>query len=108
MDFKVFAGIFSSVSDACFKCFICLQIYVANVSSGCSKTDRMSLLGDPPAAAGPGLDEASRGGRERSPCEVRRRGRRSDDTGPHVGVWNNGPSTGQVHILLYYYKKLNN
>jgi hypothetical protein len=35
MSFQVFSGVFVSVSDACFKCFICLQTYVANVSSRC-------------------------------------------------------------------------
>jgi hypothetical protein len=33
--FQVFHA---SVSDACFKCFICLQTYVANVSSECFKS----------------------------------------------------------------------
>jgi hypothetical protein len=28
----------SGVSDACFMCFICLQIYVASVASGCFKS----------------------------------------------------------------------
>jgi hypothetical protein len=27
-------GVFSSVSDACFKYFICIQMYVASVASG--------------------------------------------------------------------------
>ena len=34
MAFQVFSGVFASVSDACFKCFICLQMYVANVLFG--------------------------------------------------------------------------
>jgi hypothetical protein len=29
MVFHVFLGVFENVSDACFKCFICLQTYVA-------------------------------------------------------------------------------
>ena len=29
---------FSSVSDACFKCFICLQTYVASIAPGCFKS----------------------------------------------------------------------
>jgi hypothetical protein len=33
--FQVFSG---NVSDACFKCFICLQTYVASVVSGCLKS----------------------------------------------------------------------
>jgi hypothetical protein len=31
MTFQVFLGVFSSVSDACFKCLICLQTHDANV-----------------------------------------------------------------------------
>jgi hypothetical protein len=30
---SVFSGVFANVSDACFKCFICLQTYVASVVS---------------------------------------------------------------------------
>jgi hypothetical protein len=41
MTFQVFLVFFASISDACFKCFICLQTYVANASSGCFK----SILG---------------------------------------------------------------
>jgi hypothetical protein len=40
MAFQVFSGVFASVSEACFKCFICLQTYVANISSECFKVDR--------------------------------------------------------------------
>jgi len=36
--FKYFSGVFASVSDACFKCFICFQTYVAIVAYGCFKT----------------------------------------------------------------------
>jgi hypothetical protein len=36
--FQVFSGVFASVSDACFKCFICLQTYVASVASECFKS----------------------------------------------------------------------
>jgi hypothetical protein len=32
---------FASVSDACFKCFICLQTYVANVHLDVSKVNRV-------------------------------------------------------------------
>ena len=35
IDFQVFSGVFVSVSDACFKYFICLQIYVTSVASRC-------------------------------------------------------------------------
>jgi hypothetical protein len=37
MVFKCFSYVFASVSDACFKTFICLQTYVANVTSECFK-----------------------------------------------------------------------
>jgi hypothetical protein len=30
--FKCFSDVFASVSNACFKCFICLQMYVASVA----------------------------------------------------------------------------
>ena len=36
--FKCFSGIFTSVSDLYFKCFICLQTYVASVASECFKS----------------------------------------------------------------------
>ena len=38
MVLKCFSGVFASISDACFKCFICLQTYVASVASGCFKS----------------------------------------------------------------------
>jgi hypothetical protein len=38
MVFKCFSGIFASVLDACFKCFISLLLYVAAVVFGCSKS----------------------------------------------------------------------
>ena len=38
MTFQVFSGVFANVSDVCFKCFICLQTYVASVSSGYFKS----------------------------------------------------------------------
>jgi hypothetical protein len=34
---SIFSDIFANISDACFKCFICLQTYVANISSGSFK-----------------------------------------------------------------------
>jgi hypothetical protein len=37
--FHVFSGIFASVTDAYFKCSICLQTHVENASSGCFKVD---------------------------------------------------------------------
>jgi len=37
MVFKIFLGIFASVSNACFKCFICLLLYAATDTSGCFK-----------------------------------------------------------------------
>jgi hypothetical protein len=37
--FQVFSGVFfSSVSEACFKCFICLQMYVTTIVYGCFKS----------------------------------------------------------------------
>ena len=36
--FQVFSGVFASVSDTCFKRFVCLQAHVANVSSECFKS----------------------------------------------------------------------
>jgi hypothetical protein len=35
--FQVFLGVFASVLEACFKCFICLQIHVASIASVCFK-----------------------------------------------------------------------
>jgi hypothetical protein len=35
--FKYFLGVFTSVLDACLKCFICLQTYVASATSECFK-----------------------------------------------------------------------
>jgi len=37
-DFQVFSGVFASISDACLKWFICLQMYVASVASECFKS----------------------------------------------------------------------
>jgi hypothetical protein len=34
----VFKGVFASVLDACFKCFICLLLYVITVASRCFNT----------------------------------------------------------------------
>jgi hypothetical protein len=36
--FKRRPGVTTSVSNACFMCFICLQTYVASVASGCFKS----------------------------------------------------------------------
>jgi hypothetical protein len=47
MVFKVFSGVFASVSDSCFKCFICFQTYVASVASGVLHV----LQCNPPAVA---------------------------------------------------------
>ena len=38
MTFQVFSDVFASVLDACFKCFICIKTYVANISFGCYKS----------------------------------------------------------------------
>ena len=36
--FKYFSGVLASVSNAYFKCFICLLLYVATAASGCFKS----------------------------------------------------------------------
>jgi hypothetical protein len=58
---QVFQTYVSSVSNTCFKCFICLHTYVANVSSGCFKNRSGVAVGHPPATAGVQA-EGSRGG----------------------------------------------
>ena len=47
----MFLGVFSSVSSACFKCFICLQTYVATIVFDISKADRVLHLYSSPSAA---------------------------------------------------------
>ena len=42
--FQVFLGIFASVLDACFKCFIFLQTYVAKISSGILDVLKVDLV----------------------------------------------------------------
>jgi hypothetical protein len=37
--FQLFSCVFASVSETCFKYFICLQTYVASIASGCYKVD---------------------------------------------------------------------
>jgi hypothetical protein len=37
--FKCFSGVFASVSDACFKCFICFQTYIKICCMDVSKLD---------------------------------------------------------------------
>jgi hypothetical protein len=44
MVFKCFMCFFASVSDACFKHFICLQTYVASVVSECFKSKSVLYL----------------------------------------------------------------
>jgi hypothetical protein len=36
--FQVFLGVFANISNSCFKCFICLHMYVASVVSECFKS----------------------------------------------------------------------
>ena len=36
--FTMFSSVFASVSDACFKCFICLHMYTVSAVSGCFKS----------------------------------------------------------------------
>jgi hypothetical protein len=61
MVFKCFSGVFSSVSKACFKCFNCLQTYVATVVFGCLKTRSgvAFLLPSLPGLAGHPYDAAA-------------------------------------------------
>jgi hypothetical protein len=63
--FQVFLCVFLNVSDAYFKCFICLQTHVANVSSECIKS-RSDVRDSPAAAACYGAPPSSSGrlGRE--------------------------------------------
>ena len=42
LDVAYVCNIFSSVSEACFKCFICLLLYVAVLYLNVSKVDRVS------------------------------------------------------------------
>jgi hypothetical protein len=44
MIFKYFSGIFASVSDIYFKCFIYLLLYVATVASECFKSRSGTVL----------------------------------------------------------------
>jgi hypothetical protein len=44
MAFQVFSGAFASVSDVCFKCFIYIDTYVTNVSSGCFRSSSSVVL----------------------------------------------------------------
>jgi hypothetical protein len=75
MVFKCFSGTFASVLDACFKCFICLLLYVVIVASGCFK---------------------SRSSVAHRMCvgSSRRRGRRSGWRGRHPGRC--GPTAGAL------------
>jgi hypothetical protein len=49
---QVFQTYVSSVSNTCFKCFICLHTYVANVLSGCFKNRSGVAVGHPPSTVG--------------------------------------------------------
>jgi hypothetical protein len=51
MVFQVFSDVFASVSDTYFKCFICLQTYIANISSNYFKSRLGVANGDPPTVA---------------------------------------------------------
>jgi hypothetical protein len=59
--FQVFSGVFSSVLKACFKCFHCLQTYVATVVFGCfkSRSGVASLLPTFCYIVSPGVGRAS-------------------------------------------------
>jgi hypothetical protein len=52
-DFKCFSGVFVSVSDTCFKCFIYLQTYVASVASECFNSRSGVASPSSPSAASP-------------------------------------------------------
>ena len=49
----MFSDVFASVSDACFKCFICLQTYAASVASECFKSRSCVASPSSPSAALP-------------------------------------------------------
>jgi hypothetical protein len=44
-DFQMFSGVFASVSDACFKCFICLFFMLQLLHMDVSKVDRVVHMG---------------------------------------------------------------
>jgi hypothetical protein len=44
-DFQVFSGVFASVSDACFKCFICCLLYVQLLHLDVSNVDQVLYMG---------------------------------------------------------------
>jgi hypothetical protein len=50
--FEVFLGVFASVSDACFKYFIFLHMYIVSVASECFKS-RLSDAGKHSGGTGP-------------------------------------------------------
>jgi hypothetical protein len=64
---------FLSVSETCFKCFICLQTYVARVAGGCFKSR---------SGVAHGICVRNGMGYERSPRAVQRRGQRPGGAGP--------------------------
>jgi hypothetical protein len=80
MTFQMFSDVSTSVSDPCFKCFICLQTYDANVLSGCFKNRLDVVAGDPLAAAGVRVGEVEEGARAVF-GGVRRHGRCLDGCG---------------------------
>jgi hypothetical protein len=65
--FKCFSGAFACVSEACFKCFICFQTYVANMHLDVSKINRVLHMG---------THVGSGRGQVRSPHVVWQRGQR--------------------------------
>ena len=72
MVFKCFSGVFASVSDACFKYFICLLLYVATVKSRYFKS-------------------RSRVGHRMRMGNGRRHGRRLERCGPAAGALAHKP-----------------
>ena len=71
--FECFLGIFTSVLDACFKCFIYLLLYVVAVASRCFKS-RSGVAYE--------MRVGSERGPERSSRAVWRRGRCPGGVGP--------------------------
>ena len=75
----MFSCVFASISDACFKCFICLQMYVASVASGYFKSrsdvasrsllalDCLASVSPPSLNAGWASDLEAQGGVDPSP-----------------------------------------
>ena len=98
-DFQMFSDVFANVLDACFKCFICLQTYIANVSSGYFKSKSDVAAGDPPVAVGIRAGEVE-GAHD---LRVGSGGAGDVQTGmsPHVGAQNGVQRAGiRMHVSV--------